>query len=57
MMGRAEGLTTRRARRPAIHETAEDLKKLQLLLNPSYEQAGPHLREVVPPERRVSASR
>ncbi len=40
-----------------MHETAEDLKNLQLLLNRSYEQAGPHLREVVTSDRRVSASR
>ncbi|HKZ28146.1 MAG TPA: pyridoxamine 5'-phosphate oxidase family protein [Acidimicrobiia bacterium] len=40
-----------------MHETAEDLKNLQLLLNRSYERAGSHLREVVTPERRVSAAR
>jgi len=39
-----------------VHETAEDLKNLQLLLNRSYEQAGSHLREVVTPERRVGAA-
>ncbi|MGZ5382388.1 MAG: hypothetical protein ACXWH0_00180 [Acidimicrobiia bacterium] len=48
MMGRAEGLTTRRARRPAMHETTEDLENLQLLLNRSFDQEGPHLRAVVP---------
>jgi hypothetical protein len=39
-----------------MHETAEDLKNLQLLLNRSYDQAGPHLREVVTPDRRISAA-
>jgi hypothetical protein len=39
-----------------MHETAEDLKNLQLLLNRSYEQAGSHLREVVTADRRVSAA-
>ncbi|MDH3260672.1 MAG: pyridoxamine 5'-phosphate oxidase family protein [Acidimicrobiia bacterium] len=39
-----------------MHETAEDLKNLQLLLNRSYDRAGSHLREVVTPERRVSAA-
>jgi hypothetical protein len=40
-----------------MHETAEDLKNLQLLLNRSYEQAGVHLREVVTPDRRITAAR
>lgn len=40
-----------------MHETAEDLKNLQLLLNRSYDQAGPHLREVVTPDRRIGAAR
>jgi hypothetical protein len=40
-----------------VHETAEDLKELQLLLNRSYDRAGGHLREVVTPDRRVSAAR
>jgi uncharacterized pyridoxamine 5'-phosphate oxidase family protein len=40
-----------------MHETAEDLKNLQLLLNRSYERAGSHLREVVTPDRRISAAR
>jgi hypothetical protein len=39
-----------------MHETAEDLKNLQLLLNRSYEQAGSHLREVGTADRRVSAA-
>lgn len=39
-----------------MHETAEDLKNLQLLLNRSYDQAGSHLREVVTPDRRVGAA-
>lgn len=40
-----------------MHETAEDLKNLQLLLNRSYEHAGPHLREVVTPDHRIGAAR
>ena len=39
-----------------MHETAEDLKNLQLLLNRSYELAGSHLREVATPDRRISAA-
>lgn len=39
-----------------MHETAEDLKNLQLLLNRSYDRAGSHLREVVTPDRRVGAA-
>lgn len=38
-----------------MHETHEDLVRLQALLDASYEDAGPHLREVITPERRVSA--
>ena len=39
-----------------MHETAEDLKNLQLILNRSYDRAGSHLREVVTPDRRVGAA-
>ncbi len=39
-----------------MHETAEDLKNLQLLLNRSYDRAGSHLRDVVTPDRRVGAA-
>ena len=39
-----------------MHETAEDLKNLQLLLNRSYDRAGAHLRDVVTSERRVGAA-
>jgi nitroimidazol reductase NimA-like FMN-containing flavoprotein (pyridoxamine 5'-phosphate oxidase superfamily) len=38
-----------------MHETAQDLKQLQQLLNDSYEVAGGHLREVITPERRLDA--
>lgn len=38
-----------------MHETPEDLTALQKLLDDSYERAGAHLREVVTPERRLSA--
>jgi hypothetical protein len=38
-----------------VHETAEDLARLQTLLDSSYELAGPHLRDVITPERRLTA--
>jgi nitroimidazol reductase NimA-like FMN-containing flavoprotein (pyridoxamine 5'-phosphate oxidase superfamily) len=39
-----------------MHETADDLARLQALLDRSYESAGRHLREVITPERRLSAA-
>jgi hypothetical protein len=39
-----------------MHETAADLARLQVLLDRSYAAAGPHLREVITPERRVAAA-
>ncbi|CCH28014.1 pyridoxamine 5'-phosphate oxidase family protein [Actinosynnema sp. NPDC047251] len=39
-----------------MHETAEDLKWLQRLLDDSYAVAGRHLRSVVTPERRLGAA-
>jgi nitroimidazol reductase NimA-like FMN-containing flavoprotein (pyridoxamine 5'-phosphate oxidase superfamily) len=39
-----------------MHETPADLEELQRLLEASYETAGPHLREVITPERRLSAT-
>jgi uncharacterized pyridoxamine 5'-phosphate oxidase family protein len=38
-----------------MHETPADLDRLQSLLDRSYAQAGPHLREVITPERRLTA--
>ena len=38
-----------------MHETSEDILALQRLLDRSYERAGPHLRSITTPERRVSA--
>ena len=38
-----------------MRETAEDLARLQALLDRSYGAAGPHLREVITPERRLTA--
>jgi hypothetical protein len=38
-----------------MRETPEDLARLQDLLDRSYEAAGPHLREVITPERRLTA--
>jgi uncharacterized pyridoxamine 5'-phosphate oxidase family protein len=38
-----------------VHETPEDLTALQDLLDRSYEVAGPHLRRIITPERRVGA--
>ena len=38
-----------------MRETAEDLDRLQALLDASYAAAGPHLRDVVTPDRRLTA--
>jgi hypothetical protein len=38
-----------------VHETESDLRKLQSLLDESYDAAGAHLRSVFTPERRMSA--
>lgn len=38
-----------------MHETAEDLARVQSLLDRSYEEAGPHLLKVITPERRLTA--
>ena len=38
-----------------MHETTSDLERLQRLLDTSYEAAGPHLLEIITPERRLSA--
>jgi Pyridoxamine 5'-phosphate oxidase len=38
-----------------MHETPEDIAALQLLLDRSYDAAGPHLRTITTPERRVGA--
>jgi hypothetical protein len=39
-----------------MQETAEDLLSLQQVLDRSYDLAGPHLRSIITPERRVGAS-
>jgi hypothetical protein len=39
-----------------MYETAADLARLQALLDTSYELAGSHLRDVITPERRLSAA-
>lgn len=39
-----------------MHETPEDLEELQGVLDASYRGAGPHLREVVTPERLLGAA-
>ena len=39
-----------------MRETADDLTRLQLLLDRSYDAAGAHLREVITPERRLRAA-
>lgn len=39
-----------------MNETVGDLEKLQRLLDLSYANAGPHLLEVISPERRLSAT-
>jgi nitroimidazol reductase NimA-like FMN-containing flavoprotein (pyridoxamine 5'-phosphate oxidase superfamily) len=38
-----------------MHETPEDIRALQTLLDRSYDSGGPHLRSIITPERRVSA--
>lgn len=38
-----------------MHETEGDLATLQELLDRSYDEAGPHLRRIITPERRLSA--
>jgi hypothetical protein len=38
-----------------MHETSEDIARLQRLLDESYEKAGEHLRSIIGPERRLSA--
>jgi len=38
-----------------VHETPDDIRALQELLDRSYERAGSHLRSITTPERRVSA--
>ena len=38
-----------------MHETPADIRALQDLLDRSYDAAGPHLRSITSPERRVSA--
>jgi hypothetical protein len=39
-----------------MHETPEDLEHLQALLDRSYAAGGRHLRSIITPERRLSAS-
>lgn len=38
-----------------MHETAEDLRALQALIDRSYANAGPHLLDIHTPERRMTA--
>jgi Pyridoxamine 5'-phosphate oxidase len=38
-----------------VHETPDDIRALQRLLDRSYDAAGPHLRSITTPERRVAA--
>jgi hypothetical protein len=39
-----------------VHETPDDIRALQQLLDRSYDRAGPHLRSITTPERRVDAA-
>jgi len=39
-----------------MYETVDDLARLQALLDRSYESAGQHLRDVITPDRRLSAA-
>lgn len=38
-----------------MHETPDDLRELQRVLDESYARAGEHLRSIFTPERRMSA--
>ena len=38
-----------------MHETSQDIVRVQRLLDESYEQAGPHLRSIITPARRLNA--
>lgn len=38
-----------------MRETAEEISRLQTLLDASYERAGEHLKSIITPERRLSA--
>jgi hypothetical protein len=38
-----------------VWETPEELLKLQSLLDASYDSGGPHLKDTITPERRLSA--
>ncbi len=40
-----------------MRETPEDIVRLQRLLDESYAKAGEHLRDIITPERRLSAER
>ncbi len=42
--------------RRVVDETAEDLEELQALLDHTYAVAGPHLLDIVRPERRLDAA-
>jgi hypothetical protein len=44
-----------RASFPEVHETLEDLAALRELLDRSYAAAGPHLRRIITPDRRLTA--
>ena len=39
-----------------MHETADDLRALQALLDRSYERGGEHLLSIITPDRRLSAA-
>src|SRR5919202_6009119 len=39
-----------------MHETPDDLAALQELLDRSYALAGPHLRRIITPDRRLTAA-
>src|SRR5438270_12586220 len=41
--------------RALMHETSDDLRALQRVLDESFAAAGPHLLEVITPERRLTA--
>src|ERR1700751_1332683 len=43
-------------RRPEVHESADDIDRVQALLDRSYAAAGPHLRSIHTEQRRLTAA-
>ena len=50
------GSASSRVTIPLVHETSDDIRDLQDLLDRSYDAGGEHLRRIITPERRVPAA-